>query len=82
MSSSQATEKEGVIQCLTDILDNFQLDIEVITTDRHSGVKREMKTNPKFTHIKHQFDPWHIAKGLSKKINSYKDQRSRCYLNN
>ena len=53
----------------TDILDNFQLYIEVITTDRHSGVKREMKTNPKFTHIKHQFDPWHIAKGLSKKIN-------------
>ena len=32
MSSSQAMEKKGVIQCLTDILDNFQLDIEVITT--------------------------------------------------
>ena len=36
VSSSQAMEKEGVIQCLTDILDNFQLDIEVITTDRQT----------------------------------------------
>ena len=69
MSSSQAMEKEGVIQCLTDILDNFQLDIEIITTGRHSGIKRKMKSNWKFTHIKHQFDPWHIAKWLSKKIN-------------
>ena len=58
-----------MIQCLMDILDNFQLDIEVITTDRHSGIKREMKINLQFTHIKHQFDPWHIVKGLSKKIN-------------
>ena len=69
MSSSQAMEKEGVIQCLTNMLDNFQLDIKVTTTDRQSGVKREMKTNPKFTLIKHQFDPLHIPKELSKKIN-------------
>ena len=30
VSTSQATEKEGVVECLTDIFDNFRLDIEVI----------------------------------------------------
>ena len=60
--------EKGMIQYLMGILDNFQLDIVVTTADRHSNVKREMKTHLKFTHIKHQFDLWHIAKGLSKKI--------------
>ena len=49
----QAMEKEGVIQSLEDILDSLQLDIEAITTDEHSD---EMKTNPKLTYFKHQFD--------------------------
>ena len=46
-------EKKDVIKCLTDILDNYQLDIELITADRQSG---EIKTNMKLTHFKHQFD--------------------------
>ena len=37
------------------IWNNFQIDIEVIATDRHSG---EMKTNPNIIHVKHQFDHW------------------------
>ena len=53
MSRSQALEKEGVIQSLRDILESFQLDIEAITTDEQSD---EMKTNPKHTYFKHQFD--------------------------
>ena len=53
MSRSQAMEKEGVIQSLKDILNSFQLDIEAITNDEHSD---EMKTNPKLTYFKHQFD--------------------------
>ena len=27
-----------------------------------------MRTDSRFNHIKHQFDPWHIVKGLLKKI--------------
>ena len=46
-------EKEGIIQSLRDILENFQLDIEAITTDEQ---RDEMKTNPKRTYFKHQFD--------------------------
>ena len=46
-------EKKDVIKWLTDILGNYQLDIEVITADRQSG---EIKTNMKLTDFKHQFD--------------------------
>ena len=49
-------EKKDVIKCLTDILDNYQLDIgqlSIITADRQSG---EIKPNMKLTHFKHQFD--------------------------
>ena len=53
MSRSQAMEKEDVIQSLKDILNSFQLDVEAITTDEHSD---KMKTNPKLTYFKHQFD--------------------------
>ena len=27
-----------------------------------------MRTDSRFNHIEHQFDPWHITKGLLKKI--------------
>ena len=46
-------EKKDVIKCLTDILDNYQLDIELITADRQSG---ETKPYMKLTHFKQQFD--------------------------
>ena len=53
MSRSQAMEKEGIIQSLRDILENFQLDIEAITTDEQ---RDEMKNNRKRTYFKHQLD--------------------------
>ena len=56
-------EKEGVIQSLKDILDSFQLDVEAITTDEHSD---EMKTNPKLTYFKHQFDHCALQKCYKK----------------
>ena len=46
-------EKKDVIKCLTGILDNYQLDIELITADRQSGA---IKPNMKLTHFKRQFD--------------------------
>ena len=46
MSSSQATEKEGMVQCLTDIFDNFRLDIEAIAY-WHNSDKKKKKTNQK-----------------------------------
>ena len=61
------------------ILDNLQLDIEVIATDRHSG---QMKTNPSITHVKTSLIIGHSKTVMKEKKQSYKDQRSGCYLNN
>ncbi|KAJ8365025.1 hypothetical protein SKAU_G00138560 [Synaphobranchus kaupii] len=37
--------------------------VDVVTTDRSPSIMRES-----YPDIKHQFDPWHVAKGLKKKL--------------
>ena len=61
-------EKEGFIRCIDDIISKFKLPVRVISTDRHASIKKLMRTDPRFQHILHQFDPWHIGKGLIKKL--------------
>ena len=61
-------EKEGFIRCIDDIQDEFNLPIRVISTDRHASIKKLMRTEDKYKGIIHQFDPWHIGKGIFKKI--------------
>lgn len=60
-------EKEGFIRCVNDIIHSFKLNIDTISTDRHPSIKKLMKSE-EFNHIKHQFDPWHMAKSVLKKI--------------
>lgn len=59
-------EKQGFIR-VVDYLDSI-LDLEIVSTDRHSQIKKLMRTDPKYDHLVHQFDPWHMAKNLSKKL--------------
>ena len=61
-------EKEGFIRCVRHIEDGLGLDIRLISTDRHNQIKKLMSTDERFTHIIHQFDPWHISKSISKKL--------------
>ena len=61
-------EKEGFIRCINNIKDTLNLPIRVISTDRHRSIKTLMSKDPRFKEILHQFDAWHIAKGLTKKI--------------
>ena len=61
-------EKEGFIRCIRQIQDDWDLIIRVISTDRHPSIKKLMRTDPEFSTIIHQFDPWHIGKGLIKKL--------------
>ena len=61
-------EKEGFIRCISEIKDDFDLLIKVISTDRHASIKKLMRTDPRFKDIIHAFDAWHIAKGLLKKL--------------
>ena len=69
VSNSNAMEKEGFKRLLLGLLD---LDVEVteISTDRHGQIRKEMKQNPKFKKITHSVDPWHVIKGIKKKLNA------------
>ena len=61
-------EKEAFSRAPDNITKNFELSVDVVSTDRHLSIKKLMRTGSRFTHIEHQFDPWHIAKGFLKKI--------------
>ena len=61
-------EKEGFIRCVENIQSDLKLRIAAVSTDQHVQIKQLMKSDPRFKHILHQFDPWHIAKGISKKM--------------
>ena len=61
-------EKEAFIRCILDILNVMDLPVRVISTDRHTGIKKLMRTDERFQDILHQFDPWHVGKSLLKKL--------------
>jgi len=42
--------------------------IRVVDPDRHVQIKKTMREAPRFQHLTHQFDPWHFAKNIKKKI--------------
>ena len=59
-------EKEGFIRTVTRL--DKELPLHAISTDRHTQIKKLMAKDPRFRRLIHQFDPWHIAKGISKKL--------------
>lgn len=61
-------EKEGFIRCLDNLHNNFDANIAIVSTDRHNQIRALMRTDDKYKNIKHQYDPWHIAKGIYKKL--------------
>lgn len=62
-------EKEGFIRLLDRLIEK-QLIIEQISTDRHNQIRKLMRTDVRFKHIKHVIDPWHVIKGIKKKLNA------------
>lgn len=65
--SSTNMEVIGFERCLKQLLDNG-FTVETIATDRHVQVRSLLKK--KYPAIKHQFDVWHLAKSIRKKLNS------------
>jgi len=59
-------ECEGFIRVVDRI--NEQVSLDVVSTDRHVQIKKTMREAPRFQHLTHQFDPWHFAKNIKKKI--------------
>ncbi|KAK0143836.1 Mannosyl-oligosaccharide 1,2-alpha-mannosidase IA [Merluccius polli] len=72
-TSSVAMEPMGFRKGLEKLLDEG-LAIEVITTDRHPSIRKLMREE--YTNIIHQFDPWHVAKGMKKKLVAASNRRN------
>lgn len=65
VTSSNAMEKEGFVRCV-DTLEE-EVTISCITTDRHISITSAM--DKEYSHIKHQYDIWHLSKSIVKKLN-------------
>ena len=53
-------EKEGLIKAVSKLEDE-DLEIGMLVTDRHTGVAKWVRDN--LPNTKHKFDVWHVAKG-------------------
>ena len=73
-------EKEAFIRCINNIHHLQNLPIKMLSTDRQVSIKKLMKTDERFKHIEHQFDPWHVAKGILKKIIQSMTTKGRHYI--
>ena len=67
MRNSNGMEKEGFVRLLKRLME-AGLEINTISTDRHVQIRKMMRENEEYKNIKHVIDPWHVIKGLSKKI--------------
>ncbi|XP_056433018.1 uncharacterized protein LOC130371308 isoform X2 [Gadus chalcogrammus] len=63
--SSPAMETLGFRRGLDRLL-QAGVRVDVITTDRSPSIRKLMRET--YSDIQHQFDPWHVAKGLTKKL--------------
>ncbi|XP_067305463.1 uncharacterized protein [Pseudorasbora parva] len=67
VGNSQRMEKEGFERSLS-LLEQRGVVIQSLVTDRHTGVQKFMREQKK--DIRHYFDPWHMGKGLGKKMDA------------
>ncbi|KAK7909695.1 hypothetical protein WMY93_014379 [Mugilogobius chulae] len=63
-TSSPAMESVGFRRGLDRLLDSG-VSVDVVTTDRAPSIRKIMRES--YPKLKHQFDPWHVAKGIKKK---------------
>ncbi|XP_073713994.1 uncharacterized protein [Misgurnus anguillicaudatus] len=63
-TSSPAMESVGFRRGLDRLLDSG-VSVDVVTTDRAPSIWKIMRES--YPELRHQFDPWHVAKGVKKK---------------
>lgn len=73
--NSNAMEKAGFIKAVETVL-NENIKIDTISTDGHVQIRKMMRVDSRFNGIQHQFDPWHVAKEISKKLNKVSKKKS------
>lgn len=64
-------EPVGLELCIKE-LDQYNCNIKTIATDRHPSVQKIMRGS--YPHITHEYDLWHIVKGVKKKLLVNKDK--------
>lgn len=64
-SSSVAMEKFG-FQTVMDRIISEGLEVTIFASDRHVGIRKLVRE--KYTNINHQFDVWHYAKAIKKRL--------------
>ena len=79
VKNSNAMEKEGFVRILNR-LKKEGVKVDIVSTDKHTQIRKLMRVDPNFNHIKHQIDPWHNIKNISKKINKASKIKSRTEL--
>lgn len=60
-------EKFVFEKLLKRLIEDEHLEIKVVSTDRHNQIRKYMRVE--YPAIKHLVDPWHVIKGLIKKLN-------------
>ena len=65
VTSSNTMEREGFKRCM-DSIQGKGAHVKVVATDRHVSIKSDMKK--KYPDVNHQFDVWHLAKSITKKL--------------
>lgn len=63
--SSSKMEVEGFRRCMTNLIEKG-FKIELLATDRHVQIR--YLVTKEFLKIDHQFDVWHLAKSIRKKL--------------
>ena len=65
--NSANIEKKGLIETL-NFLENSGIIMKVLVTERHSQIRKYLRENK--PQINHQFDIWHMANNLRKKLSN------------
>jgi hypothetical protein len=69
VKNSYWLEPEGLKRCL-DYVTAHGITVSVLATDRHPAIVKIMRHD--YSDIKHEFDLWHIVKGVRKKLQKTK----------
>ena len=80
ITSVEETDRKSNLmekQALVRVLEKLKVSIESLTTDRHPQIRKHLREN---TSIRHQFDIWHAAKSLRKKLTNAAKSKANAEL--
>lgn len=72
VGNSSRMEKEGFVRSVA-FLQARGLSIDTVVTDRHPQIQKHIREQ--LPSVKHYYDVWHVAKGLSKKLETLGNEK-------